>query len=464
MNNRVYETVFLTIFAQTANFMKTMNKRILNCIMAFGMTILPCSAQYGVLGKAEMSTYTDKVTGVEMTVLTDTTKNDRFLYQTDPMWTPDGRYLLFRSSSRSDEEVEVTDREGKKSKRKTTQLYFIEVETGNIIQATTGKNTGSGFLANRSNKLFLNRNEGGEWRLYVIDLDVFFADVHKGKVKKPEKYEKLVGTFPKTMGRPGGYCINSEDDWAYITVERDGTQEEIDRMNKNAFLPESNQPIKIKPTLSGIRKMNLNTGEVEMVCNLEFKVGHIQASRFRGDEIVFCNETGGDAFQRMWYVKSDGTELKPLYKETPLDWVTHETFATEDYVYFNVLGFQDRLRKQAHGIFRINLRNDDIDVVGQVETSTPAVIDNKVLGGKGFWHCNASRDNRWAAGDTFAGSVWIIDTATGMRYQIASDCRMTPDHAQPFFSPDGKRLCFQTGHFSDGKRLNLIMVNLDFIK
>lgn len=416
-------------------------------------------AQYGILGKPEWQTCEDPVTGLTLTLLTDTTKNDRFLYQTDPMWTPDGKYLLFRSSSRS-EEVEYTDKEGNKKTRRPTQLFFIEVATGNIIQVTEGENIGSGFLANRSNRLFLNRRENEQWNMYVIDLDAFFADVHEGKAKKSKKYETFIGSFPKEMGRPGGYCVNSEDDWAYITVEREGTQEEIDRMNANAFLPESNQPIKIKPSLSGIRKMNLKTGEVSKVCDLEFKVGHIQASRFHGDEIVFCNETGGDAYQRMWYVKSDGSDLRPLYKETPLDWVTHETFATEDYVYFNVLGFQSRLRKQAHGIFRINLRNDDVDVVGQVETSTPATIDNEVLNGKGFWHCNASRDGKWAAGDTFAGSVWIINTATGERIQIASDCRMKPDHAQPFFSPDGTKLCFQSGRFSDGQRLSLVMVDL----
>lgn len=424
------------------------------------MAPLSCFAQYGVLGASEMSSFRDGVTNVEITMLTDTMKNDRFLYQTDPMWTPDGKYLMFRSSSRSDEEVEYKDREGKMKKGRATQLYFIEVATGNIIQATTGKNTGSGFLANKSNKLFLNRKVKDDWNLYVIDLDAFFADVHAGKVNKAEKYEKLIGTFPKDMGKPGSYCINSDDTWAYITVERDGTPEEIERMNKNAFLPESNQPVKIKPSLTGIRKMNLQTGEVSMVCNLEFKVGHIQASRFRPEEIVFCNETGGDAFQRMWFVKNDGSDLKPLYKETPLDWVTHETFASEDYVYFNVLGFQDRLRKQAHGIFRINLRNDDIDVIGQVETSSPAIVDNKMLDGKGFWHCNASRDNRWATGDTFAGSVWIINTKTGERIQLASDCKMKPDHAQPFFSPDGTKLCFQSGHFTDGKRLNLMMIDL----
>ena len=40
---------------------------------------------------------------------------------------------------------------------------------------------------------------------------------------------------------------------------------------------------------------------------------------------------------------------------------------------------------------------------------------------------------------------------------------MQPDHAQPFFSPDGTRLCFQSGHYSDAKRLNLILVDLTTI-
>ena len=83
------------------------------------------------------------------------------------------------------------------------------------------------------------------------------------------------------------------------------------------------------------------------------------------------------------------------------------------------------------------------------------------LTGRGFWHCNSTRDNQWACGDTFAGSVWIINVETGHKYQIASDTKMAPDHAQPFFSPDGTKLCFQSGHYSDGKRLNLVMVDLN---
>lgn len=34
------------------------------------------------------------------------------------------------------------------------------------------------------------------------------------------------------MGRPGGYAIDCNDDYAYITVEREGTEEEKERMAK----------------------------------------------------------------------------------------------------------------------------------------------------------------------------------------------------------------------------------------
>lgn len=403
-------------------------------------------AQFGNCTPSEMKTYVDRETGLNITMLTDTTKNDRFLYQTDPMWTADGNYLLFRSSSRSQD--------------KKTQIYFIEMTTGQIIQATEGANLGSAYLANKSNRMYISRKEGEKWTMYMMDLAKFFPDVKSGKVKKPADYETFLGTFPEEMGRPGGYAVDCNDDYAYITVERKGTPEEEERMNKNAFLPEGNQPVKIKPSLCGIRKMNLITGQVTKVVDTEFKVGHIQVSRYAPGEIVFCNETGGDANQRMWFCTADGSVFRPLYKETALDWVTHETFASRDYVYFNILGFQPRLRKQASGIARINLRTDDVELIGQVEMEKDRKAMEGQLVGRGFWHCNASNDDRWAAGDTFGGNVWLINVKTGERHQLASDTKMKPDHAHPSFSPDGTKVLFQSGHFTNGSKLNLMMVDI----
>lgn len=435
------------IFVISNNKEHTMRKYLLSLTLLIGFSQVSL-AQFGKCTASEMQSYVDKVTGHTVIMLTDTLKNDRFLYQTDPMWTADGKYLLFRSSSRD---------EG-------TQIYFIEMATGQIIQATQGSNLGSTFLANRSNRMFVSRKEKTGWNLYVMELDRFFANAKKGKVGKPAGYESFVGTFPTELGRPGGYAIDCNDDYAYITAERDGTEEEKERMMKNAFLPEGNQPIKIKPTLSRICKMEVATGKVTKVIDTEFKIGHIQASRFTPEEIVFCNETGGDAHQRMWFCTADGSVFKPLYKETPLDWVTHETFATKDFVYFNILGFQPRLRKQVSGIARINLRTDDVELIGQVEMEKDRKAMEGQLTGRGFWHCNASRDNRWAAGDTFGGNVWLMDVETGERHWLVSDTKMKPDHAHPSFSPDGTKVLFQSGHFTNGKRLNLMMVDITSIK
>lgn len=445
--------------------MKRRNLAIL-LLLAMSQTAF---AQLGKCTPSEIQTYKDATTGVNITVLTDTTKHDQFLYQTDPMWTSDGKYLLFRSSTRgSDKPIERKQPDGKTRTWTPTQIFFIEMASGKIIQATDGTDLGNVYLANKSNRMFISRKEKEkdkdkdkeQWNMYVMDLDKFFADVERGKLAKRSAYEARIGSFPEEMGRPGSYAVDCNDDYAYITVEREGTPEEEERMQKSAFLPEGNQPVKIKPTLCGIRKMNLLTGEVSKVIDTEFKTGHIQASRFTPGEIVFCNETGGDAHQRMWFCTADGSVFKPLYKETPLDWVTHETFASKDFVYFNILGFQPRLRKQANGIVRINLRTDDVDLLGQVEMEKDRQGIESQLTGRGFWHCNASNDDRWAAGDTFGGNVWLINVKTGEKHWLASDVKMKPDHAHPSFSPDNTKVLFQSGHFTNGKRLNLMMVDI----
>jgi oligogalacturonide lyase len=59
------------------------------------------------------------------------------------------------------------------------------------------------------------------------------------------------------------------------------------------------------------------------VTELDFKVGHIQANPVLTRVLMFCHETGGDAPQRTWTVNADGTGLRPFYKETYNEWVTH---------------------------------------------------------------------------------------------------------------------------------------------
>ena len=139
------------------------------------------SAQFGNCTPSEKTTYVDAQTGRTITVLTDTLQNDRFLYQTDPMWTSDGKYLIFRSSTRAgDPEQQTTTSDGKTRRWTPTQMFFIEMATGRIIQATEGADLGGIYLARKSNRMFISRSRDGQWTLSVMDLDRFFADVNRG--------------------------------------------------------------------------------------------------------------------------------------------------------------------------------------------------------------------------------------------------------------------------------------------
>ena len=210
---------------------------------------LTASAQFGVLKNSEMTTSKDEQTGITLTILTDTEKNDSFIYQTDPMWTPDGKWLLFRSSTRSDEPAqETTLPDGTKRTYRPTLYYFMEIASGKIVQVSD-KSVSGVFLANTSNTLFVNRRDAeGKWAMYSMNLDKVFADAKKGKKNMQiDSYLKFIGIFPESpeMGRPGGWCVNCDDTFAYISVTREGTPEEKAAMEAKAFVPRDDQPKKV---------------------------------------------------------------------------------------------------------------------------------------------------------------------------------------------------------------------------
>lgn len=90
----------VTKFVTNQELKPTAMKKILLTMTFLSLCCTAAWAQFGNCTPSEMQRYVDTQTGHTITVLTDTLKHDRFLYQTDPMWTADGNYLLFRSSSR----------------------------------------------------------------------------------------------------------------------------------------------------------------------------------------------------------------------------------------------------------------------------------------------------------------------------------------------------------------------------
>ncbi|HEX7470289.1 MAG TPA: hypothetical protein VF437_06095 [Verrucomicrobiae bacterium] len=424
---------------------------------AFAFLAPPVAASdIGKRFPSEKMTYVDKVTGFPVTVLTTNTANDQKIYQTHPQWTADGKYIIFRSNRATN----------------GTQPFAVNESTGEIIQLSDNPNNNSSTLnlARKSMKLYFLRgggrgnpstNEnaavatnaggrGGQTQIIELNLAKLFADSEAGTMKEPSAYERVCATLPPGMRESGGFGLDADEKFAYIGVRGGDVGSHL---ATNTVLVQTADGQRMGAGPGGIRSVNLETGEIKVIIDVPFNMGHVQVNPWTPGEIIYCHETGGDAPQRIWTVMADGSGNRPLYVETPDEWVTHEAVITKDEVVFNIIGHQPKLRTKPTGIAVINLRNNEMKLFGQVEAGQGAGEQ-----GRGFWHSNGSPDGRWLVGDTFAGNVWLINRKTGEMTLLTTDHKMRPDHTHPTFSTDSKRILIQSGLLSNGQSLDLMVI------
>ncbi len=406
---------------------------------------------------SEKTSYVDPVTGLPVTVLTTSPANDAKLYQTHTQWTSDGSHIVFRSNRASEEGS------------RESQAFAVNVVTGDIIQLTDGPGTGTGSLnvGHQSMRLFFFRKDGDAQPVLIEqDLKRLLDDAYAGTVGDPASYERAIATLPDGLRESGGFALDADESKAYVGVawgERD--QSAFRRAATASRTPETST----RPASSGgpgvdreaqrqrfeeagrgpggIRSIDLATGEVKTVIDVDFRMGHVQSNYWAPGEIMYCHETTGDAPQRMWFVRADGSDNRPLYIESPDEWVTHEVFVDADHILFNVVGHLPYLRAKPAGIFMLNIRTDEVRVLGQAP-------------GRGFWHCNGSPDRRWAVGDDFEGNITLINRESGEMTLLSTDHKMRPDHAHPTFHPASRQILIQSGHLTDGKSLDLMVINI----
>lgn len=381
----------------------------------------------------------DAVTGATLTFLTTDPANDSKPYQTDPTWTADGRWILLRSN-RGD----------------GAQAFLLEVQTGDIVQVTDGAtNTSTLSLSRKTNKLYLLRDH----RIVEVRLDPLLADARAGKPKDPAAYERVVATLPEDL-RAGALAVDPDESHVYFGVIVSAPlagRREIDKRNTDPAEDRAAARRRFEAAGKGessIRSIDLATGEMRTVIDVPFRLGHLQTNPWVPGEILYCHETTGDAPQRMWAVRADGTGNRPLYVESPDEWVTHETFSGKDEVMFDLMGHLPYLRERPTGVAVVNLRTNHMTILGQ--------IDEDMTGGGtgGYWHANGSPDGRWAVADSFLGNVYLIDRRNGERILLTTDHKMLPDHAHPIFSPDGRRVLIQSGRLTGGQSLDLVLVDI----
>lgn len=453
-------------------------RRFACALLALSCTVASLEASnVGRRFPSEKRTLTDKVTGLPITVLTTHEANDAKPYQTHTTWTADGQWIIFRSNRGDNGQ----------------QAFIVNESTGDIIQLTDGPGTGTGSLnlARKSMKLYFMR--GGPppasrntepkepasppppatpRQLIELDLAKLIPDALAGTVKDPASYERVVSTLPADLRDSGGFALDADETCAYWGVAwgpmpprpapthanrtADG-RSQVDSRNtdpteqreaaRKRFAEAGKGP-------GGIRKIDLQTGEVSKVIDLDLRMGHVQTNPWVPGEIIYCHETTGDAPQRMWTVKGDGTGNRPLYVETADEWVTHETVSAKDEVMFNIMGHLPYLRERPTGVAVVNLRSNAMKIIGQMEED----MERGRLGG--FWHCNGSPDGRWAVADNFSGNITLIDRKDGRQIVLTTDHKMRPDHAHPIFSPDSKRVAIQSGQLTDGKSLDLMTIEI----
>jgi oligogalacturonide lyase len=417
-------------------------------------------AQIGTSFPPERKVVKDPVTGVELVFLTSTPAGDSKIYPTHNQWTSDGEWIIFRSARVKGEAMAVNEK------------------LGEIVQVTEGGFRGMLNVARKSMKLYFiqrtqNRNDPQE--IIEVNLAKLFADKKAGTLKDAAEYQRGCGTIPPELGASGDMALDADEEWIWFSA---GREEAMKHLPEGTKLEEDFGPRNMGAGPGGIAGMNIKTGEIKYVVSVPFQVGHIQSNPWVPGQIIFCWETGGKSPQRTWIVNSDGTGLRPLYPESPYEWVTHEIVISPDEVAFAIMGHRkipgtsentpagtdvsganpgqeiewgpSGTREKPTGLGIVNIKSREMIIAGQVPY------------GSGLWHVIGSSDGRFAAGDNFAREIYLIDRHSREMILLSAGHKPTAqDHPHPTFSPDGTKIMIQSAMLSeDGKSMNICVIPL----
>lgn len=439
-----------------------MSLRKTSLLLSLLIALAPAWAQIGQRFPSEKRVINDPVTGTPLTFLTTQPRGDAKIYPSHPQWTADGQWLVFRSNRVKGEAIAVNE------------------ASGEMVQVTEGGYEGMLNLSQSGgNKLYFMRKPAAgpdkAREAVEVDLDRVFADSKAGAMKPAAAYQRVIATLPAELEAYGDNALDADNQWFYFRIQG--------KAYAGAKLPAGT---KIEPPFGprgmgagphAIGKVHVRTGEFQHVVSVPFQIGHIQSNLWMPGELVFSWETGGKSPQRTWTVKGDGTGLRPLYPEAPYEWVTHEAIISKDEVALAIMGHraipgvvdpnrpagtdvgganpgQDAAwgnagtREKPTGLAIVNLRTREMTIAGQ----TPS--------GSGLWHVHGSPDGRFAVGDDFSRSLYLIDRKTREMVLLTTGHKDTArDHPHPTFSPDGKKIQIQSAMLAaDGREMNICVV------
>lgn len=345
----------------------------------------------GRVWPSERKTYEDRLTGIEVTQLTDYKAHSHHLYFTENGWYDDERKLLF-----------VSDREN------STNLYSLDLENGTMTQLTD--------LRDNDHLDACLHPEGN------------IAFVKAGRTISSLRLDSLAERPLYTA--PDGFNIGNMSctaDGRYVLT---CIQEDLSRHIRldlgNGYV--GHRELMEAAPLSRILRVDAATGEAETVYEAKRFITHINASPTQPWLMTFCHEGPWHLVDhRIWGLDlRDGTAWKIRERLEPGEKVGHEFFFPDG----ETIGY--------HGF-----RADGTNFFGRIR------YDNTELAETEFafdtWHAHAHGNGRTVVdGKGNVKTLCVWDGADGPRVLCELRCSFHSQkvHAHPRFNRDGTKLLF----------------------
>jgi len=332
----------------------------------------------GRIFKPEKEIYVDKTSGLEIIRLTKGPWLDINRYFVTYSWTPDEKYIIFCST-----------RDGE-----ILQLYRIDKD-GEIVQLTEGPQV-KAYSACIS-------KDGTE---------VYFPDGNQIKSVNIETLEeKTLYEFDFIPSDFSPFTLSPDGNWLSVDFKVPGRREW-----RLGYLD--------------IEKKNLN-----IVYATDIIIDHSMFCPTDRNWILYAHECPVDSLtreylrvdQRMWLIKSDGSQIYPLYLQKIEEWITHEIWSPDGKgVYFI---------NYPQGICYVNKDNSGYKLVAKGP----------------YWHPSIHPNNKYLTADTQKGEVYVISIETDEKLLITSGIRLYPSnyhkHPHPSFSPSGNYIIYWSNYF-----------------
>lgn len=311
--------------------------------------------------------------------------------------------------------------------------FTVDLGTLEVRQITFKKNVKHEIVAPKRRELFYLSGD----TIYSTHLDTLET---REIAKVPAHYKHGRGLSVNAGETLLLGCYAKGEEEFYKTMPRDEWSEKI----FEAKLPNALYTIEIE------------TSKVAEFHHENAWLGHPQFSPKDPTLVEFCHEGPEKRLDRMWLIRTDGTELRKVYERTvPREHVTHEFWHPDgEHIWFDLQ--QPRFLINGRILTFLPYISPPKAYLGCTDITTGKTIRYKLDLRYYSWHYNISADGKLLCGDgegryfdpTHRGKWIYLFRPDGEKMQVERLCSMAK-HSYKIapnvhFTPDGKWVVFQS--------------------